>query len=90
LGLCSTKKILKSKEKYFVSIRPAVAYEMDEGRNLALFPQDLLQEEDNLQLRLVNFISHENSKWKKDVPHGYDSTYRHFPSCVYKRFPHIF
>nr|YP_009246182.1 RNA polymerase beta' subunit [Hilaria rigida]AMB36079.1 RNA polymerase beta' subunit [Hilaria rigida] len=57
------KKILKSKEKYFVSVRPAVAYEMDEGRNLArLFPQDLLQEEDNLQLRLVNFISHENSK----------------------------
>jgi DNA-directed RNA polymerase subunit beta' len=45
------KKILKSKEKYFVSIRHAVAYEMDEGRNLAtLFPQDLLQEEDNLQL----------------------------------------
>jgi DNA-directed RNA polymerase subunit beta' len=39
------KKIIKSKEKYFVSIRPAVAYEMDEGRNLAtLFPQDLLQE----------------------------------------------
>nr|YP_009233854.1 RNA polymerase beta' subunit [Hilaria cenchroides]AMB49549.1 RNA polymerase beta' subunit [Hilaria cenchroides] len=57
------KKIIKSKEKYFVSVRPAVAYEMDEGRNLArLFPQDLLQEEDNLQLRLVNFISHENSK----------------------------
>ena len=26
------KKILKSKEKYFVSVRPAVAYEMDEGR----------------------------------------------------------
>jgi DNA-directed RNA polymerase subunit beta' len=25
-------------------------------------PEDLLQEEDNLQLRLVNFISHENSK----------------------------
>src|ERR1041384_6058981 len=45
------KKILKSKEKYFVSVRPTVAYEMDEGRNLAtLFPQDLLQEENNLQL----------------------------------------
>jgi DNA-directed RNA polymerase subunit beta' len=29
------KKILKSKEKYFVSVRPAVAYEMDEGINLA-------------------------------------------------------
>nr|YP_010245092.1 RNA polymerase beta'' subunit [Corynephorus divaricatus]QTJ28650.1 RNA polymerase beta'' subunit [Corynephorus divaricatus] len=64
------KKILKSKEKYFVSIRPAVAYEMDEGINLAtLFPQDLLQEEDNLQLRLVNFISHENSKLTQRIYH---------------------
>ena len=64
------KKILKSKEKYFVSIRPAIAYEMDEGRNLAtLFPQDLLQEEDNLQLRLVNFISHENSKLTQRIYH---------------------
>nr|YP_010370356.1 RNA polymerase beta'' subunit [Macrochloa tenacissima]UOW78652.1 RNA polymerase beta'' subunit [Macrochloa tenacissima] len=64
------KKILKSKEKYFVSARPAVAYEMDEGRNLAtLFPQDLLQEEDNLQLRLVNFISHENSTLTQRIYH---------------------
>nr|YP_010244594.1 RNA polymerase beta'' subunit [Rostraria litorea]QTJ28152.1 RNA polymerase beta'' subunit [Rostraria litorea] len=64
------KKIIKSKEKYFVFVRPAVAYEMDEGRNLAtLFPQDLLQEEDNLQLRLVNFISHENSKLTQRIYH---------------------
>nr|YP_009650198.1 RNA polymerase beta '' subunit [Triplachne nitens]QCD15433.1 RNA polymerase beta '' subunit [Triplachne nitens] len=64
------KKILKSKEKYFVFVRPAVAYEMDEGRNLAtLFPKDLLQEEDNLQLRLVNFISHENSKLTQRIYH---------------------
>nr|YP_010934082.1 RNA polymerase beta'' subunit [Ctenium concinnum]WKU84508.1 RNA polymerase beta'' subunit [Ctenium concinnum] len=64
------KKIIKSKEKYFVSVRPAVAYEMDEGANLArLFPQDLLQEEDNLQLRLVNFISHENSKLTQRIYH---------------------
>uniref|UniRef100_UPI00315E0203 RNA polymerase beta'' subunit n=1 Tax=Ctenium canescens TaxID=3063525 RepID=UPI00315E0203 len=64
------KKIIKSKEKYFVSVRPAVAYEMDEGANLArLFPQDLLQEEDNLQLQLVNFISHENSKLTQRIYH---------------------
>nr|YP_009157979.1 RNA polymerase beta' subunit [Pariana campestris]AKH04675.1 RNA polymerase beta' subunit [Pariana campestris] len=64
------KKILKSKEKYFVSVRPAVAYEMNEGRNLAtLFPQDLLQEKDNLQLRLVRFISHENSKLTQRIFH---------------------
>ena len=64
------KKIFKSKEKYFVFVRPAVAYEMDERRNLAtLFPQDLLEEEDNLQLRLVNFISHENSKLTQRIYH---------------------
>nr|AIQ79192.1 RNA polymerase beta' subunit [Chaetobromus involucratus subsp. dregeanus] len=64
------KRILKSKEKFFVLVRPAVAYEMDEGRNLAtLFPQDLLQEEDNLQLRLANFISHENSKLTQRIYH---------------------
>nr|YP_010293805.1 RNA polymerase beta'' subunit [Scrotochloa urceolata]ULQ67099.1 RNA polymerase beta'' subunit [Scrotochloa urceolata] len=64
------KKILKNKEKYFVSVRPAVAYEMDERRNLAtLFPQDLLQEKDNLQLRVVNFISHENSKLTQRIYH---------------------
>ena len=43
---------------------------MDEGRNLAtLFPQDLLQEENNLQIRLVNFISHENSKLTQRIYH---------------------
>nr|YP_009135517.1 RNA polymerase beta'' subunit [Raddia brasiliensis]AIM53692.1 RNA polymerase beta'' subunit [Raddia brasiliensis] len=64
------KKILKGKEKYLVSVRPAVAYEMDEGRNLAtLFPPDLLQEKENLQLRLVSFISHENSKLTQRIYH---------------------
>jgi hypothetical protein len=34
-----TKKDPKRKEKYFVFVHPAVAYEIDEGRNLAtLFP----------------------------------------------------
>jgi DNA-directed RNA polymerase subunit beta' len=43
---------------------------MDEGRNLAiLFLQDLLQEEVNLQLRLANFISHENSKLAQRIYH---------------------
>jgi DNA-directed RNA polymerase subunit beta' len=43
---------------------------MDEGRNLAtLFPQDLLQEEDNLQLWLANFISNENSMLTQTTYH---------------------
>jgi DNA-directed RNA polymerase subunit beta' len=41
----------RARKNIFFPIHLAVAYEMDEGRNLAtLFPQDLLQEEDNLQL----------------------------------------
>nr|AGC38238.1 RNA polymerase beta'' subunit [Cryptochloa strictiflora] len=64
------KKIIKRKEKYFVSVRPAVAYEMDERINLAtLLPPDLLQEKENLQLRLVSFISHENSKLTQRIHH---------------------
>lgn len=48
---CLMGNILKAKEKYFVSVHPAVTYEMDEGTNLATFtPQDILQEEDKLQL----------------------------------------
>nr|YP_010243853.1 RNA polymerase beta'' subunit [Brachypodium pinnatum]QTJ26998.1 RNA polymerase beta'' subunit [Brachypodium pinnatum] len=74
------KKIIKSKEKYFVSVRPAVTYEMDGGINLAtLFPQDLLQEEDNLQLRLVNFISHENSKLTQRI---YQTTSQFVRTCL--------
>ncbi|KQJ96978.1 hypothetical protein BRADI_3g28076v3 [Brachypodium distachyon] len=43
---------------------------MGEGINLAsLFTRDVLQEEDNLQLRLVNLISHENSKLTQRIYH---------------------
>jgi hypothetical protein len=40
------EKIIKTKEKYFVSICPRIAYEMNERRNLGehFSPQDLLQE----------------------------------------------
>ncbi|PNT61988.1 hypothetical protein BRADI_5g23821v3 [Brachypodium distachyon] len=56
------------------------AYEIDGGINLAtLFPQDLLQEEDNLQLRLVNFISHENSKLTQRI---YQTTSQFVRTCL--------
>ncbi|KQK12737.1 hypothetical protein BRADI_1g05728v3, partial [Brachypodium distachyon] len=57
-----------------------VAYEIDGGINLAtLFPQDLLQEEDNLQLRLVNFICHENSKLTQRI---YQTTSQFVRTCL--------
>nr|YP_003587660.1 RNA polymerase beta'' subunit [Anomochloa marantoidea]ACT15398.1 RNA polymerase beta'' subunit [Anomochloa marantoidea] len=70
------KKFIKDdEEEYFVSVRPAVAYEKGKEPNLAtLFPRDLLQERDNLQLRVVNFISHENSKLTQRIYHSHENS----------------
>jgi hypothetical protein len=48
-----------------ITLQMADSQQMSKGRNLAtLFLKDFLHEEHNLQLRLVNFISHENIKVK--------------------------
>nr|YP_010176628.1 RNA polymerase beta'' subunit [Duranta erecta]QSQ72386.1 RNA polymerase beta'' subunit [Duranta erecta] len=55
--------ITPSKKKYFVLVRPVVTYEITDGITLAtLFPPDLLQEKDNVQLRVVNYILYGNGK----------------------------
>nr|YP_010546162.1 RNA polymerase beta'' subunit [Petrocodon longitubus]UYI29678.1 RNA polymerase beta'' subunit [Petrocodon longitubus] len=57
------QRITPSKKKYFVLVRPLVTYEIKDGINLAtLFPPDLLQERDNVQLRVVNYILYGNDK----------------------------
>nr|YP_010725203.1 RNA polymerase beta'' subunit [Zephyra violiflora]WDW32416.1 RNA polymerase beta'' subunit [Zephyra violiflora] len=57
------QRITPTKKKYFVSVRPVVTYEIADGINLAkLFPQDLLQEKDNVQLIAVNYILYGNGK----------------------------
>ncbi|KAH7663543.1 DNA-directed RNA polymerase subunit beta' protein, partial [Dioscorea alata] len=57
------QRITPTKKKYFVSVRPVVTYEITDGINLAtLFPQDLLQEKDNVQLRVINYIYYGNGK----------------------------
>nr|QUB02247.1 RNA polymerase beta' subunit [Murdannia edulis] len=57
------QRITPTKKKYFVSVRPVVTYEKSDGINLAtLFPQDLLREKDNVQLRVVNYILYGNGK----------------------------
>jgi len=57
------QRITPTKKKYFVSVRPVVTYEIADGINLAtLFSQDLLQEKDNVQLRVVNYILYGNGK----------------------------
>lgn len=57
------QRITTSKKKYFVLVRPAVTYEITDGITLAaLFPPDLLQERDNVQLQVVNYILYGTGK----------------------------
>lgn len=62
------QRITPSKKKYFVLIRPVVTYEITDGINLAtLFPPDLLQERDNVELRVVNYILPGNGKPIREI-----------------------
>uniref|UniRef100_A0AAU7YSW8 DNA-directed RNA polymerase subunit beta'' n=1 Tax=Chenopodium sonorense TaxID=3020822 RepID=A0AAU7YSW8_9CARY len=62
------QRITPTKRKYFVLVRPVVPYEITDGINLAtLFPQDLLQERDNVQLRVVNYILYGNGKVTRGI-----------------------
>nr|YP_009437093.1 RNA polymerase beta'' subunit [Lobelia baumannii]ATG27470.1 RNA polymerase beta'' subunit [Lobelia baumannii] len=55
--------ITLTKKKFFVLVRPVDTYEIMEGINLVrLFPPDLLQERDNVQLQIVNYIFYANGK----------------------------
>nr|YP_010288321.1 RNA polymerase beta'' subunit [Corybas sp. Waitarere]UKU08923.1 RNA polymerase beta'' subunit [Corybas sp. Waitarere] len=64
------QRITPTKKKYFVLVRPVVTYEIADGINLAtLFSQDLLQEKDNVQLRIVNYILYGNGKSIRGLSH---------------------
>nr|YP_010629543.1 RNA polymerase beta'' subunit [Begonia microsperma]WBN96499.1 RNA polymerase beta'' subunit [Begonia microsperma] len=55
--------ITPTKKKYFVLVRPVIIYEIADGINLVtLFPQDSLQERENLELKVVNYILYGNGK----------------------------
>lgn len=55
--------ITPTKKKNFVLVRPVIIYEIADGINLeTLFPRDPLQESDNLELRVVNYILYGNGK----------------------------
>nr|YP_010549410.1 RNA polymerase beta'' subunit [Anubias barteri]UYL25811.1 RNA polymerase beta'' subunit [Anubias barteri]UYL25895.1 RNA polymerase beta'' subunit [Anubias barteri] len=64
------QRITPTKKKYFVLVRPVVTYEIADGINLAtFFPQDPLQEGDNVQLRVVNYILYGNGKPIRGIYH---------------------
>nr|QVX28385.1 RNA polymerase beta'' subunit [Tabaroa caatingicola] len=55
--------ITTTKKKDFVLVRPVTLYEIADGINFVkLFPQDLFQERDNLELQVLNFILYGNGK----------------------------
>nr|UDN41381.1 RNA polymerase beta'' subunit [Abrophyllum ornans] len=55
------QRITPTKKKDFVLVRPVVTYEITDGIILErLFPSDLLQEGDNVQLQVVNYILYGN------------------------------
>ncbi|YP_009692343.1 RpoC2 (chloroplast) [Impatiens glandulifera] len=57
------QRITPIKKKNFVLVRPVITYEIKDGINLAtLFPPDLLQERDTVQLRVVNYILYGKGK----------------------------
>nr|YP_009731567.1 RNA polymerase beta' subunit [Allium kingdonii]QHQ72407.1 RNA polymerase beta' subunit [Allium kingdonii] len=64
------QRITPIKKKYFVLVRPVITYEITDGINLSkLFTQDLLQEKDNVQLRIVNYILYGNGKSIRGIFH---------------------
>nr|YP_010426232.1 RNA polymerase beta'' subunit [Thottea sumatrana]USL48226.1 RNA polymerase beta'' subunit [Thottea sumatrana] len=64
------QRITPKKKKSFILVRPVVPYEISDGINLAtLFPQDPLQERDNVQLRVVNYILYGNGKPIRAIYH---------------------
>nr|YP_010459466.1 RNA polymerase beta'' subunit [Gymnospermium altaicum]UUC02964.1 RNA polymerase beta'' subunit [Gymnospermium altaicum] len=64
------QRITPTKKKYFVLVRPVITYEIADGINLAtLFPQDPLQERDNVQFRVVNYILYGNGKPIRGISH---------------------
>lgn len=70
----------KTKKKYFVLVRPVVTYEITDGINLAtLFPQDLLQERGNVQLRVFNYILNGNGKGTRGI---YDTSIQLVRTCL--------
>nr|QGT34044.1 RNA polymerase beta' subunit [Chamaesium wolffianum] len=74
------QRITPTKKKYFVLFRPVVTYEITDGIKLVtLFPPDLLQEMDNVQLRVVNYILYGNGKPFREI---YDTSIQLVRTCL--------
>lgn len=57
------QQIRQKKKKYFILVRPVITYEIMDCINFTIpFPPDILQERDNVQLQVVNYIRYGNVK----------------------------
>nr|QWY90233.1 RNA polymerase beta'' subunit [Rhododendron molle] len=57
------QQITPTNKKYFILIRPVITYEIMDCINFTIpFPPDMLQERDNVQLQVVNYIRYGNVK----------------------------
>nr|AWI72333.1 RNA polymerase beta chain [Tassadia propinqua] len=74
------QRITPSKKKHFVLVRPVVTYEITDGLNLAtLFPPDMLQERDIVQLRVSNYMLYGKGKPIRGI---YDTTLQLVRTCL--------
>nr|QXO88534.1 RNA polymerase beta'' subunit [Dischidia acutifolia] len=74
------QQITPSKKKHFVFFRPVVTYEITDGLNLArLFPPDMLQERDIVQLRVINYMLYGKGKPIRGI---YDTTLQLVRTCL--------
>nr|YP_010847814.1 RNA polymerase beta'' subunit [Ceropegia nilotica]WEV92464.1 RNA polymerase beta'' subunit [Ceropegia nilotica] len=74
------QRITPSKKKHFVLVRPVVTYEITDGLNLAtLFPADMLQERDIVQLRVINYMLYGKGKPIRGI---YDTTLQLVRTCL--------
>nr|YP_010507459.1 RNA polymerase beta'' subunit [Vincetoxicum pingtaoanum]UXG54586.1 RNA polymerase beta'' subunit [Vincetoxicum pingtaoanum] len=74
------QRITPSKKKHFVLVRPVVTYEITDGLNLAtLFPPDMLQERDIVQLRVINYMLYGKGKPIRGI---YDTTLQLVRTCL--------
>ncbi|KAJ8425423.1 hypothetical protein Cgig2_032223 [Carnegiea gigantea] len=73
------------KKKLFVLAISVVTYEITDGLNLAtLFPQDLFQERDNMQLRVVNYIFYGNGKATRKISDIRTKVHGHYEEIIYE------
>nr|YP_010592311.1 RNA polymerase beta'' subunit [Dischidia nummularia]WAB52756.1 RNA polymerase beta'' subunit [Dischidia nummularia]WEV91940.1 RNA polymerase beta'' subunit [Dischidia nummularia] len=75
------QQITLSKKKHFVFFRPVVTYEITDGLDLAtLFPPDMVQERDIVQLRVINYMLY--GKGGKPIRGIYDTTLQLVRTCL--------